>query len=288
MAIGVIGTGLMGEPLARRLLEQGHQVTAWNRSSSKTEDLAAEGASIAQDPAEVIQASDWIISMVANADALEEALLNPRSQAALMGRKIINMATIGPSEVRDLQAKLAQAGGELMECPVLGSIPEARTGTLLLLFGGTEKQLAEARPFLEAFGSAPRHVGELGQAAALKLALNQLIAGLTMSFALSLGLVQREGLDTELFMAILRDSALYAPTFDKKRDRMQQRHYDNPNFPLTHLLKDVDLIEDTARQNGLDTRLTQSLIRILEEAEDQGLGSQDYSVLYEIIHPSRS
>jgi len=288
MDIAVIGTGLMGEPLAHRLLGAGHRVTAWNRSPGRTEELATQGANVAATPEEAIGEGRWVLTMVANADALGEALLNNRSRASLAGRKVVNMATIGPHEARELGDKVTRAGGELMECPVLGSVPEARSGQLILMFGGTPQQLDEARPLLEAFGQTLHHVGPLGQATALKLALNQLIAGLTTSFAVSLGLAEREGLDVEQFMAVLRGSALYAPTFDKKLDRMRSRHYTDPNFPLAHLLKDVGLLEDAARRDGLDTRLLTTMARVLEEAEDRGLGEADYSALYDIIHPPRS
>ena len=285
MRIAVLGTGLMGEPLARRLLEAGHEVTVWNRSPEKTEALAAEGAAVAAYPHDAMAGADWVLTMVANADALREVLLNEHARPVLDGKRILNMATIGPHEARSVAEAVNAAGGSFMECPVLGSIPEARSGSLILMFGGTPQQLEEARPVLAAFGDKPMHIGAVGQAAALKLAMNQLIAGLTASFALSLGLVQNEGLDTEQFMAVLRDSALYAPTFDKKVGRMTEGHYADPNFPVEHLLKDVNLMEDAARKNGLDASLMPTIAGILEQAEDQGLGDSDYAALFEAIRP---
>ncbi|MEF8792852.1 NAD(P)-dependent oxidoreductase [Thiohalorhabdus sp.] len=283
MHIALLGTGLMGEPLARRLLAEGHTVTVWNRSPGKTEALAEEGAEVATYPHDAISEADWVITMVANADAIREVLLNNESRPALAGRRVLNMATIGPHEARALAEEVAAAGGELMECTVLGSIPEARSGSLILMVGGTVEQFDAAGPLLAAFGTNPLHIGEVGQATALKLAMNQLIAGLTTSFALSLGLVQREGLDVEQFMAVLRDSALYAPTFDKKLGRMLEGSYGSPNFPLEHLLKDVNLMEDAARKDGLDASLMVTIGRLLERAEGQGLGQADYSALLEAI-----
>ncbi|MFP4614951.1 MAG: NAD(P)-dependent oxidoreductase [Thiohalorhabdus sp.] len=286
MNIALIGTGLMGEPLARRLLEAGHRVTVWNRSPEKTRALAEEGARVAPYPHEALEEADWVVTMLANAAAIQGVLLNERSRAALGGRKVVNMATIAPHEARSLRERVEEAGGSFMECTVLGSIPEAKSGSLILMFGGTEAQFEEARPLLDAFGPKPQHIGEVGQAAALKLAMNQLIAGLTTSFALSLGLVRREGLEVEQFMEVLRDSALYAPTFDKKLGRMLEGDFDNPNFPVTHLLKDVYLMEDAARKDGLDSSLMQTIGRILEKAEMQGFEKADYSALYRIIDPN--
>jgi len=287
MNIALLGTGLMGEPLARRLLEEGHTVTVWNRSAEKTDVLAGEGARVAAYPHEAIAGADWVVTMVANADALHEVLLNAESRPALAGKRVLNMATIGPHEARQLHEAVEGAGGEFMECTVLGSIPEARSGSLILMFGGTPGQFEAARPLLAAFGANPLYIGEVGKAAALKLAMNQLIAGLTTSFALSLGLVQREGLDVDQFMEVLRDSALYAPTFDKKLKRMREGHYADPNFPVEHLLKDVHLMEDAARKDGLDSSLMVTIARILEQAEGQGLAKEDYAALFEALAPSR-
>ena len=283
MNIALLGTGLMGEPLARRLLAEGHTVTVWNRSPGKTEALAAEGARVAAYPHDAISQADWVITMVANADAIREVLLNDESRAVLPDRRVLNMATIAPHEARTLREEVEAAGGELMECTVLGSIPEARSGSLILMVGGTAEQFDAAQPLLTAFGTSPFHIGEVGKATALKLAMNQLIAGLTTSFALSLGLVQREGLDVEQFMGVLRDSALYAPTFDKKLSRMLEGSYDNPNFPVEHLLKDVNLMEDTARKDGLDASLMVTIGRLLEQAEGRGLAQADYAALFEAM-----
>ncbi|HKJ71149.1 MAG TPA: NAD(P)-dependent oxidoreductase, partial [Gammaproteobacteria bacterium] len=251
----------------------------------KTNALAGDGAAKAAHPHVAIASGDWVVTMLADADALREVLLSEESREALAGRRVINMATIAPHEARELRDAVEAAGGELMECPVLGSIPEAKAGKLILMFGGTAGQFEAAKPLLAAFGGEPLFIGEVGKAAALKLAMNQLIAGLTTSFALSLGLVMREGLDISQFMEILRGSALYAPTFDKKLDRMRQGSYADPNFPVDHLLKDVRLMEDTAGQDGLDASLMTAIAKILERAQAQDLGRADYSAIFEAIAP---
>jgi len=114
-----------------------------------------------------------------------------------------------------------------------------------------------------------------------------LIAGLTSSFALSLGLVRQAGVDVEQFMSLLRDSALYAPTFDKKLSRMLDRHYANPNFPVRHLLKDVNLVLDAAGEVGLDSGVLLAIRELLADTEMRGLRDEDYSALYESIDPQQ-
>jgi 3-hydroxyisobutyrate dehydrogenase len=123
----------------------------------------------------------------------------------------------------------------------------------------------------------------VGTASAVKLALNQLIASLTIGFSTSLGLLQRNNVDIDAFMKILRTSALYAPTFDKKLQRMLDREYSNPNFPTKHLLKDVKLIEKEARRAKLNTAVLEALQRVIAESLAKGLSETDYSAVHEAV-----
>ncbi|MGA7800671.1 MAG: NAD(P)-dependent oxidoreductase [Gammaproteobacteria bacterium] len=288
MDIAFLGTGLMGHPMAQRLLEHGHRVSAYNRTPAKAADLAARGAANADTPAGAIGDGEWVVMMLADAAAIGGILLDPLVLPLLAGRRILNMATIAPHEARDLAARVQAAGGEFMECPVLGSIPEAEAGTLILMFGGSAEQFDAAAPLLRAFGPNPLHVGKVGQASALKLAMNQLIASLTAAFSLSLGLVRREGVDVDKFMTVVRDSALYAPTYDKKLARMLAGDFSRPNFPLRHMLKDVRLLLDTAGQDGLNVQMLQGIASVLGQAEGAGLGDADYSALYSVIDPGET
>lgn len=288
MNIAFLGTGLMGRPMAERFLKAGHRLTVYNRTPDKALDLGRQGAELVDSPAAALDAGEWIFTMLADARALEETLLEATALPRLQGRRIVNMATIAPEEARRLGSGVTAAGGEFMECPVLGSIPEAERGSLILMFGGTAAQHQAATALLQALGAAPTHVGDIGQASALKLAMNQLIATLTAGFATSLGLVRREGVEVDTFMAVLRESALYAPTFDKKLQRMLARNFAQPNFPVKHLLKDTRLFADAARRDGLDTRLIGAVEGILERARDASLADLDYSALYEVIDPDEA
>src|SRR5690606_18701638 len=136
-----------------------------------------------------------------------------------------------------------------------------------------------ALPLLELIGNQPQYIGDIGQAATVKLAMNQLIAGLSASFALSLALIEKEGIDTEQFMHIVRHSALYAPTFDKKLSRMQERDFADPNFPTKHLAKDTRLFLQVAAQLGLDSSGLQGVDALLQKALAMGLADTDYSAI---------
>jgi 3-hydroxyisobutyrate dehydrogenase len=284
--VGFLGTGLMGLPMAQRLLAANIELVAYNRTLEKLAPLKSAGVAIATDADAVVTACECIILMLTDADAIRHVLLSPASQQHLKGRTIIQMGTITPTDSKEIQQQVTAAGGDYLEAPVLGSIPEAQTGKLIVMVGSSAAQFQQWVNLLQNFGSEPLHIGDVGSAAAVKLALNQLIASVTSAFALSLGLIQRQGIDVEIFMQILRQSALYAPTFDKKLQRMLDRNYDNPNFPTKHLLKDTNLFLSEARSLGLNVDHLDGVRQILEIAIAQGLADTDYSALYSAIAPS--
>ena len=223
--------------------------------------------------------------MVADAAAIAAILADPDIPAALSDRTLIQMGTIAPAESRDFLAQVTAAGGHYLEAPVLGSIPQAQNGSLIVMVGSTPAQFAQWQPVLQCVGESVVAIGPVGAGAALKLALNQLIGSLTTAFALSLALVQREQIPVDTFMDIVRHSALYAPTFDKKLDRMCDRNFDQPNFPTKHLLKDMRLFAQAATTAGLSPDLAETVATVVERAITQGLAEQDYSALYEVVNP---
>jgi len=282
--VGFLGTGLMGQPMAERLLEANVSVVAYNRTPSKLEPLRIAGAEIADSPQNAIAQSDCVILMLTNAAAIQELVLSGASRQQLSGRTIIQMGTIAPGESREIHDAIIAAGGDYLEAPVLGSIPQVKSGELLVMVGGSPEQFQKWSELLKHFGREPLLMGDVGSAAATKLALNQLIASLTSAFALSLGFVQRQGVEVEQFMQILRQSALYAPTFDKKLQQMLDGNYANANFPTKHLLKDTNLFLSEAQAVGLNTSSLEGIRKVLETTQQLGLSDADYSSLFAAIN----
>jgi len=279
--VSLLGTGLLGAPIAFRLASTGLDVTVWNRTAAKAGRLREAGLAVAPSAAEALRASPVAVLMLADGPAIRQTLLAPETSGALPGRTVVQMGTIGPEESRGFAAEVSAAGGEWVEAPVLGSIPQADAGTLQVMFGGTEAQLARLEPLLSRLGRDVRRVGDVGKAAALKLALNQLIGSLTAAFAASLAYVRAEGLDPEGFMDVLRPSALYAPTFDKKLGRMLGRDYGNPTFPLRLLRKDLDLFVRSARAAGVEPGVAEAVLEAAGAAAGRGHAEDDYSAVAE-------
>lgn len=283
MKVALIGTGLMGIPMAHRLLSVRVPLVIYNRTRKKAESLRAAGAEVVESVADAVGHADCVILMLTNAQAVQETVLS-EARSQLAGRTVIQMGTIAPAESQALNQAMAALDAEYLEAPVLGSIPQAEAGELIVMVGASPEQFERWSGLLKAFGS-PRLVGAVGQAASLKLAMNQLIASLTAAFALSLGFVQRQGVDVEQFMAVLRGSALYAPTFDKKLSNMLERNFANPNFPTKHLLKDVDLFLSEAAAIALETSSLAGVKHLIDQAIAQGLAEADYSALYAAVNP---
>jgi 3-hydroxyisobutyrate dehydrogenase len=281
MDISLLGCGLLGTAIGERLLARGYRLHVWNRRPERTQTLVAAGAQLASSPAQAVAAGDLVITVLSDGPITAEVLLN-QAGTALPGRLVLQVATIAPAESRDLASALQQRGAHYLETPVLGSRPEALAGCLQVMVGGERADLEWARPVLTALGGEPHHLGPVGSALHTKLALNQLIASLTHSFSLALHVVQQAGVEVEAFMAILRDSALYAPTFDKKLAKELADDYSNPNFPTAHLRKDLQLFVDAAAALQLETLGLEGLTKLLQRATPAGLDALDYSSLHRL------
>ena len=285
-SIALLGIGLMGRAMAEKLLAARYSVTAYNRTREKALALIELGAKVVDQPEEAIESGECILLMLADERAIRETLLSPRSKRQLRGKSVIQMGTIGPGESHLLQAEVFASGGGYLEAPVLGSIAQIQAGELIVMVGAEPEQFDRWKGLLTTFGPDPKLIGPVGSAAALKLALNQLIGSLTTAFSLSLAMVLKEGIPADTFMRILRRSALYAPTFDKKLGRMLERDLRAPSFPGRLMLKDIKLVEEEARTLGLQTYALEGIRQALERAVEMGFGDDDYSAVYNAINPA--
>lgn len=283
--VAFLGTGLIGSGMAERLLEEGYALTAYNRTRSKAERLEPMGAIVADTPLEAVENSDVVMMMLTDYSAIEQVLLNADVLEALDGKMVFQMGTIAPEESRTCEARLNDAGASYLEGPVLGNPGHARRGELMIMVGGEKALFEQWKPFLASMGTRLEYFGGTGTGAACKLALNLLIGSLVTSFAVSIGIVQGEDLSLEQYMGILRESALYAQTYDKKLDRFLQRDFSNPNFPVRHLLKDMRLAHQEAEHLGIDGAGLRGIEELLQSAIAGGWGDVDYSGVYNAIVP---
>jgi 3-hydroxyisobutyrate dehydrogenase len=286
--VAFLGLGVLGQPMAGRVLETGHELIVWNRTPARAAQLqpraqqaASAADAIADADVTILVLRDGPVTMQVLRDA---AAVRIENTSALSGATFIQMGTISPDESRAISAFVTTRGARYLEAPVLGSVPQAKAGALQILVGSEPALFERWRGLLSRLGH-PRLVGPVGSGATLKLALNQLIPAMHTAFALSLGIVRRSGASVEAFMEVLRQSTFYAKTFDQKLPMMQSRDFSATNFPAELMLKDVDLILVEARRLGLDPTALEGVRAVVQKTVERGAGRSDYSATYATVDP---
>lgn len=271
------GLGQMGAPMARRLLEAGHDLVVWNRSEERVRPLVEAGAEAARSPAEAAAGAEAAITMLADPGAVREVVLGDHGLAEGLreGTVLIEMSTIGPEPVREIAETLPE-GVDMLDAPVLGSVPQAEEGTLEVFVGGPAPLVERWGPVLEAMGT-PRHLGDLGAGAAMKLVVNSTLGALMAALGEALALADALGVDESQALDVLEGSALGVTT-RSKRERITSGRYP-PNFRLALAAKDLELVRDAASRAGVDLPLAGVALAHNEAARDAGLGDLDYSAL---------
>jgi len=279
--IGFLGLGEMGTPMAGRLLQAGHDVVVWNRSADRTAVLAKEGAAAAATPAKAAAGRDFVITMLATPDALEQVLFGTDGLAPALspGQVLIDMSTVGPDEVRSAAARLPK-GASLVDAPVRGSVPQATSGRLDIFVGATDRDYERVRPILEALGSL-RHTGGPGSGAAMKLVANLALgaAMVTLGEALSLG--ESLELQRNILLDVLADSPI-GPIVKAKRANVESGQF-APSFKLRHAEKDLRLVTETAASRGRDLKQARANRAWLDEAAEHGAADLDFSAVVATI-----
>lgn len=280
MKIAFLGLGMMGAPMARRLVDAGHELTVWNRTPEKTRPFEG-AATVATSPEAATAGADVAITMVADPEALRAVTLGDHGALAGMGpgSTLIEMSTVGPYTVREVSHSL-HSGIEIMDAPVLGSVSQATEGALKVFAGGPEPLFHKHRDLLETFGTAI-HVGPLGSGAAMKLVANSVLGVLMTGLGEALALGTAMGLDTRTLMDVLVDSPI-GPTASSKRDKIEAGEYP-ANFKLALASKDLRLVCSAAERVNADLKLGRAARSWFQVAEREGLGDLDYSAVIAAI-----
>ena len=275
--VAFVGLGAMGSRMARRLLATGYDLHVWNRTRAKAGALVAEGATVTETPAEAAARAGTVITMVADPDALAAVTDGPSGIAAGVrdGSLVVEMSTVGPLAIRALRAALPPHA-DLVDAPVLGSLSEAEGGTLKVFVGGSAGAYERVRPLLEALGS-PLHAGGLGAGAAAKLVANSTLFGVLGVLGEALALADSLGLDRSTAFEVLAGTPVAAQA-ERRREPLESGEFPR-RFALSLARKDADLV--TAA--GPDLRLAAAARSWLAEAEEAGLGAEDYSRVLEHI-----
>lgn len=283
MTVGMIGLGEMGSAFVERLLDAKIAVTGWNRTHAKAEPLIARGMGWSDSPRAVARSADVVLTMLTNDAALtavsegDDGLL-----AGIRGKTLVEMSTVGTAHVQALAEATSAAGGVLLDAPVLGSQVSVRQGKLLIMVGGDPAALERVRPVLEAIGPKVFHVGDVGQAKTMKIALNLQLSTQILALSEGLLLAVRSGIPRDVALDIMLSGATASPMLQYRAPLIKEQPQ-KAWFDCTMMQKDVDLALELGDRLGVPLPTTATTSTWLTAARGQGLAHHDFSILYYVL-----
>ena len=274
-AVGYIGLGLMGKPMARNLLRAGFPLTVWNRTVARTEDLAAEGARVAASPRDLASRVDVVCSCVTGPRDVEAVYLGPDGviEGTRPGTILIDMSTIDPETHRRIAAAAAERGASYLDAPVSGGTAGAQNATLAIMVGGDAAAFERALPVLRAMGQHVYHVGPTGSGATVKLVNNMLTAINTVAAMEGMVLGVKAGVDPSLLHEILMNSSGRSGALASLKESVLRGDFE-PGFTVDNMEKDVTLASQLARQHHVPVLAVAVAAHYLRTAQALGLGAK--------------
>jgi 3-hydroxyisobutyrate dehydrogenase len=288
MSVALLGLGTMGSGMAANLLKAGFPLTVWNRTRSKAEPFAAQGARIADTPAEAASGAQLILSMLADDTASRAAWTGAAGAlaAAAPGTTLVESSTASPAWITELATRARARGLELLDAPVTGSRPQAEEGKLTFLVGGSAQSLEKIKPALEAMSQKIAYLGPITSGAKMKLLNNFLCAAQLVSLAEGMAWLERSGLDRDQAIDLLKTGAPGSPLLGSMAHRMTS-DLDTINFSLALLAKDVAYAHDAAAQTGVDLTTATNAKNLLDRAIAAGYGDKDMANVVQVLRSSK-
>ncbi|HVX77348.1 MAG TPA: NAD(P)-dependent oxidoreductase [Bradyrhizobium sp.] len=251
--LGYVGLGMMGFPMARRLIEAGCDVTIWNRSVAKADALVKAGATLAHGPRDVAAAASIIFICVTDAAAVEDVVFGDAGLASADGHRklVVDFSSIHPDAARSIAARLKQANGMAwIDAPVSGGSKGAEEGTLAVMAGGDAADVERARPYVMAMARRLTHMGPTGAGQTTKLC-NQVIVGCAMTvLAEATRLAVNAGIDANRLPEALAGGFADSIPLQLFVPRMVQNIHSPPSGTISTMLKDLDTVVEVARRTS--------------------------------------
>jgi 3-hydroxyisobutyrate dehydrogenase len=279
--VAVLGLGVMGAGLSERLLEAGMSVRVWNRTPERATALGERGATVAATPAEAAAGSGAVIVAVADGAALDGVLLGAQgvlADGAYPGL-VLCASTVSPDHVPELDRRACG----VLDIGMMGNRDHARAGQLRLYVGGDPAVLTAARPLLDLLGKQVLHVGPLGTGMRLKLLLNLLMGVELQAMAEATELGVAGGLDRQVVLDAIAHSGFAAPVMAFKASRLASARFDDPDFRLRLMAKDLALAMDEAAEAGLRLPVTEAAARTHRAAVNHGHGEEDCAAVIRMV-----
>ncbi len=283
--VGLLGTGLMGSAMARRLLRLGFRIVAWDRDPSHVQGLGEHGAEIVDSPGEVVSAAGVVITLLPTAEivlSVVEPLLKQWPAETVW----LQMSSVGAAE-SDQITRVADRGGVILfDAPVSGSTHPAEEGRLTILASGPASARAKVDPVLAALGSRVQWVGEAGMGSRLKLVANHWMIATVTALAESMHLCELMGLDQQQFIALLDGGPLGSSYGVEKLGEMRRHEYP-AGFPVRLAVKDLGLVREVSEESRVEMPMLDAVLQRMQAIAD-GHGDDDLAAVYEAGLPARS
>jgi 3-hydroxyisobutyrate dehydrogenase len=276
--VAVLGTGIMGGPMARNLLRAGHELTVWNRTVQKTEALEEEGARVASTPADAVRDAEIVLTMLADAPAVEATVIESGGFEAMpQGALWIQSSTIGVAATERLAELAGERGITFVDAPVLGTKKPAEDGQLFMLASGPAEARGRCEPVFDAISRGHVWLGETGLGTRLKLVVNSWILCTIENLSETFVLAQTLGVDPRSFLEAISGGAMDMPYAHLKGEAILNENFP-PSFPLSHARKDVALILSAA--GDVELPLVRATLQQFDRAVELGHGDEDMSAVF--------
>ncbi len=275
--IGWIGLGKMGFPMARRILQAGYPLTAYNRTAEKARPLAELGGRILARPADVAAVSTVIFSMVADDAALEAVTLGPRGifRTVAAGSTLIDMSTVSPGVSARVAEKAREKEVSYLRAPVSGSTQFAESGRLTIFASGPREAFEARTPLLQELGQKLYHVGRQEEARVLKLLINMMVGTTAVMVAEALTLGEKSGLDWAQMVEIVQQSAVGSPLIGYKAKSLTEKNFP-PAFTAAQIAKDCDLALGVGKETHVPLPVTALIRQLYGGMLATGRGPSDF------------
>jgi 3-hydroxyisobutyrate dehydrogenase-like beta-hydroxyacid dehydrogenase len=282
--ISYLGLGTMGSGMASNLLKAGYELTVWNRSAEKCEPFARKGARVAGSPADAVRDVDLVIYMLSNDEAVEEVVFGAKGilRGIKEGQIAIDMSTVLPATSLQEQEAFAKHGVDFLDAPVFGSKQEAAEAKLWIMAAGNKAIFEKVKPVLEHLGQTVHYFGKSGNATAMKLVGNLIVALELEALSEGLVLAQKAGLDLNAVMEVVKVADFRSPLLVSNGQTILKRDF-SPSFALKLMLKDAGLIEKFAASFSSPIPALRVAEKNLASAVALGFGKENASALIKAL-----
>ena len=277
--LGFVGIGYMGRPIARRLLESGFKLYAYDRNQGKAEELVRYGGSVAQSVSELSSSCDVILSCLPSDEAVLDLYRGPDGAFAnaSRGSLVIDMSTVYPETSQEISRLGSERGVEVLDVTISGSTPAAEKGSLTLFGGGDKECFDAAESIFRVLARKYFYLGPSGSGAIMKLVVNTLLGIGMQAIAEAIALGEKAGLDRSRLLKVLSETAVVAPAHLGKLERAIKSDY-SPQFPIRLMNKDFGLILNLAAAVGARMPATGAAFEVNARQSEQGQ-EQDFSAV---------